>query len=387
MSRLPPLRIGIIAGEESGDILGADLVAAIGKQSGRDVELVGVGGQHLAEHGLESLFDPGEIALMGVTAILMRLPRLLARISQTARAIVQARPDIVVIIDSPDFTHRVARRIRAANASIPIVDYVCPSVWAWRPQRAKAMRDHIDHVLCILPFEVEALRRLDGPAATYVGHRLASDPMLREAHMAQEARQRDPSTPNLVLLPGSRRSEVRAMLPFFRETVEALVAEGLKPRLSLPTVAHVEGIVREAVSAWPWPVEISTGVAARYRAFGEADAALAASGTVTLELALAGVPLVSAYKGDVIMWLVRSLITTWSGSLPNLIANRPVVPELYNDMLRPNLAARHLMALIEEGAQRDAQLAGFATVRRRMETERPSGDIAAQTVLALLPKA
>lgn len=387
MSVSPPLRIGIIAGEESGDILGADLVAAIKEQSGRDVELVGVGGLHLAEQGLKSLFDPGEIALMGVTAIIMRLPGLLARIAQTARALVQARPDIVIIIDSPDFTHRVARRIRAANASIPIIDYVCPSVWAWRPQRAKAMRGYIDHVLCILPFEVEALCRLDGPAATYVGHRLASDITLREAHAAQTRRHREPSAPNLVLLPGSRRSEVRAMLPFFRETVEVLFAEGLKPRLMLPTVAHVEGIVREAVSAWPWPVEISTGLPSRYRAFGEADAALAASGTVTLELAIAGVPLVSAYKGDVIMWLVRSLITTWSGSLPNLIADRPVVPELYNDMLRPNLAARHLMALIEEGAQRDAQLSGFAVVRHRMETPRPSGEIAAQATLSLLRKA
>ncbi len=385
MTSSGPIKVGIVAGEESGDILGADLIAAIKAMTGRDVELTGIGGSHLAGQGLDSLFDPGEIALIGLTEVIRRLPALIARIGQVARAIVAARPDIVIIIDSPDFTHRVARKIRTAAPGIPIVDYVCPSVWAWRPQRAKTMRAYVDHVLCLLPFEVDALRRLDGPAATYVGHRLTGDQQLQAAYANQRERVRNPARPNLVLLPGSRRSEVRGLLTFFRDTVAALHEEGLAPQLKLPTVGHVEGLVRDAVSGWPWHVEITTGAEARHLAFGEADAALAASGTVTLELALAGVPLVSTYKGDVVLWLMRSLIKTWSASLPNLIADRPVVPELYNDMLRPKLAARYLMALIEPGAQRDAQLAGFSIIRERMETPRPSGEIAAEAVLNLLP--
>ena len=167
-----PLKIALVAGEESGDLLGADIVAALQAATGREVRLVGLGGRHLVRQGLVPLFDASEIAVMGLAAVVADLPRLMRRIGETARAIVAESPDCLVTIDSPDFTLRVARKVRAANPSIPIIHYVCPSVWAWRPGRAPAMKPHVDQILCILPFEPDELQRLGGPPGTFVGHRL-----------------------------------------------------------------------------------------------------------------------------------------------------------------------------------------------------------------------
>lgn len=381
-----PIRLGVVAGEESGDLLAADLVDALRRLTGRDVELTGVGGEHLAARGLKSLFDPGEIALMGFTAVITRLPGLIRRIRQTTDHLVAAKPDLLLIVDSPDFTHRVARRVRAACPDVPVVDYVCPSVWAWRPGRAPAMRAYVDHVLCLLPFEPETLERLGGPAATYVGHKLVRDEGLEQAWQARLERPFDPRSPVLCLLPGSRRSEVKSLLPFFGETVDELAKLGPAPDLLLPTVPHVEAMVRDMTRDWDIRPEIATGEQARRAMFARADAALAASGTVTLELALAGIPLVSCYQTDMIARLLRRLITAWSASLPNLIAGYPVVPELYEFMLRPNYTARHLSALLSETPSRSAQVAGFEAIRDLMATERPSGEIAAGVVVSLLDR-
>lgn len=169
------LRIGVIAGEESGDLLAADLMVALQAKSGRPVELVGVGGRHLQSLGLKSLFNADDLALMGFSAVLRDLPRLWSRLKPTAKAIAAAKPDCLVTIDSPEFTLRVAKRLRALAPDIPIIHYVCPSVWAWRPGRAKEMQPYVDRILCILPFEPAALAELGGPPGVYVGHRLTRD--------------------------------------------------------------------------------------------------------------------------------------------------------------------------------------------------------------------
>jgi lipid-A-disaccharide synthase len=347
------------------------------------VRLVGVGGRHLAELGLTSLFDAGDIALMGITAVVRDLPRLIRRIGQTTRAVVDASPDCLVTIDSPDFSLRVARKVRSAAPKIPIVHYVCPSVWAWRSGRAAAMRPHVDHILCLLPFEPAALERLKGPSGTFVGHRLLADPDLATAAAAQQAtRDLSPDREKtLLILPGSRRGEVKALTEIFGEVVRLLSSRGHRLRLLLPTLPHVAALVTEAVSAWPVQPEISVGAEAKWRAFGEADAALAASGTVTLELALAGVPLVSCYRFD---WfgglLVPHVIASWSASLPNLIADRTVVPEIYLAMLRPEIIAREIEALLTDTGKRRWQRDGFDRVRMLMRTELPAGEIAAEVV-------
>jgi len=378
-----PLTIGIVAGEESGDLLGADVIAAIKASTGRDVELVGIGGRHLEAQGLKPLFNSGDIALMGLSAVLRDLPRLVRRIGQTARAIVAAKPDCILTIDSPDFTLRVAKKIRAANPSIPIIHYVCPSVWAWRPGRAAAMKPHVDHVLCLLPFEPAELQRLGGPQGTFVGHRLTGDPGVLAAAAAQ-ATPRDLSpgrVKTLLLLPGSRRGEVGRLLDPFRETVSILRARGHRLRVVLPTVPHVADLVSKSVADWQDKPEIVLDGSAKWQAFGEADAALIASGTVSLELALAGVPLASCYKLDSLMRASVRFITVWSPLLPNLIADRPIAPELYNEFVHPPYMARMIEQLFADTELRAWQKAGFAEVARRMATARPSGDMAADIIL------
>lgn len=387
MKEQRPLRIAIVAGEESGDLLGADLIRELEKQAGRKVELVGVGGRHLEGLGLESLFSSGEIALMGVSAILRDLPRLIRRIGQTAAAIIAAKPDCLITIDSPDFSLRVAKKVRSGDASIPIVHYVCPSVWAWRQGRAAAMRPYVDRILCILPFEVGELERLGGPAGTYVGHRLTQDAGVRLAAAGQDQPRdmSDGNTRTLLLLPGSRRGEVNRLLEPFGETVNELRARGHKLRLVLPTVPHVAPTIAKSTQNWDQKPEIVTEPDAKWQAFAEADAALIASGTVSLELALSGVPMISCYKLDpVIRPVAPLLLKIWSASLPNLIADRAIVPEFYDRFVRPELLARQVEALLIDGGMRDWQKAGFAEVRRRMATDRPAGAIGAEAVLNII---
>jgi lipid-A-disaccharide synthase len=389
MATEEPLRIAIIAGEESGDLLGADLVQALKRMTGREVRLVGIGGRHLRALGLVPLFDGAEIALMGLSAILRDLPRLMRRISQTADVIAGAKPDCLITIDSPDFSLRVAKKVRAANPAIPIIHYVCPSVWAWRPGRALAMTSYIDHILCVLPFEVKELSRLGGPLGTYVGHRLTHDAGVLAAAKAQGL-PRDLSADRvktLLVLPGSRRGEVQRLIGSFGETVSILRARGHKLRLLLPTVPHVVDLVRASVARWDQEPEIILEPDRKWQSFGKADAALIASGTVSLELALSGVPMISCYRFDPIMRMAQSLITVWSAALPNLIADRPVVPESYNQYVRPHYLARQLEALFSETAYRAWQKDGFAEIRRRMATEKPSGEIAASVVLHHMKKA
>lgn len=379
------IRLAIVAGEESGDLLASDLVGALVAQSGQPIELIGVGGRHLDERGLKSLFPSSEIALMGISAVVRDLPRLIGRIGSTARTIADAKPDCVVTVDSPEFSLRVAKKVRALAPDIPIIHYVCPSVWAWRPGRAPAMRPYVDEVLCLLPFEAGALKRLDGPLGTYVGHRLTRDANVLQAAQAQADRTlHEGGEKTLLVLPGSRRGEVSTLLEPFRETVDLLIQRGARLKLLMPTVPHVESIVREKTANWQVRPEITSDAASKWRAFGQADAALAASGTVTLELALAGVPLVSSYKLDRMARMLSSLFISWSASLPNLIADRMVVPEFIDEFLRPSYVARYLESILDPTAQRQWQLDGFAEIRRRMATERPSGEIAAERVLAHL---
>ncbi len=381
MSEPRPLRIAVVAGEESGDLLGADLVSALAAATGRKVELVGVGGRHLQALGLVSLFEASEIALMGVTAVLRDLPRLMRRIGLVARAVTDARPDCLITIDSPAFGLRVAKKVRAAAPGIPIVHYVCPSVWAWGPSRARAMKGHVDHVLCLLPFEPAELARLDGPKGTFVGHRLTREPGLVAA--AAQVRPSPPSEPRrLLVLPGSRRSEVGRLIAPFGETVERLHARGNRFEVTVPTVPHVERTVRDAVAGWSVSPAIVTAPEDRWRAFAAADCALAASGTVTLELALARVPTISCYRTDWMWRAAMGLVTTWSASLPNLVAGWPVVPEYYNEYVRPETLARLIEQLWDDTPLRAAQLSGFELIAERLATGRPAGELAAEAVLA-----
>ncbi|MBW0002147.1 MAG: lipid-A-disaccharide synthase [Hyphomicrobiales bacterium] len=360
------LVIAIVAGESSGDALGAPLMRALRVElSPRKVSFVGVGGPAMEGEGLRSLFPLSDIAVMGFSAVIARLPLILRRIRDTAALILATKPDALVIIDSPDFTHRVARRVRAKLPDLPVIDYVSPSVWAWRPGRARAMRTYVDHVLALLPFEPEAHRRLGGPRCTYVGHPL-SQRLDDFEPSADEERARATSPPTLLVLPGSRRMEIERLLPVFGETIARLNA--LRPiRPVLPVVKGLEAQILAHTSRWMVTPEIVTGEAAKLSAFRRARAALAASGTVTLELALAGVPMVAAYKvGGLEFLILRNLVTAPFVLLPNLVLGEPAVPELIQHACTCEALTSALLALLDETVERRTQLAALARVRSRV---------------------
>ncbi|WP_105382102.1 lipid-A-disaccharide synthase [Neorhizobium alkalisoli] len=380
------LKVGVVAGEVSGDLLGGDLIAALNAAHEGPVELVGVGGDALAAQGLASLFDFSELSIMGLTQVLARLPNLIKRITQTANAIIAAKPDVLVIIDSPDFTHRVAKKVRAALPDLPVVDYVCPSVWAWKEYRATAMLAYVDHVLAVLPFEPEAMKRLGGPETTFVGHRLTDDPALLRVRSIRAERpvKWKGEEKTILLLPGSRSAEIKALLPVFGEAAREFVSRNGPARFLLPTVPRQEGLVREIAAALPIKPEITVDADSKWTAFTEADAAIAASGTVILELGLSNVPVVSAYKADWLITLMSKRIRIWSGALPNLIADYPVVPEYINDVVRPGSLCRWAERLSSDTAQRQAMMEGFDLAWQRLQVPVPPGEAAAGIVLQVL---
>jgi lipid-A-disaccharide synthase len=364
----PALRIALVAGEHSGDQLGFKLMRALREARPEGVAFTGVGGEAMEAEGLESLFPISDIAVMGILPVLARLPTVLRRIRETAEAIIAARPDALVIIDSPDFTHRVARRVRKALPDLPIVDYVSPSVWAWRPGRAKAMLAYVDCVLGLLPFEPEAYVRLGGPRCVYVGHPLIE--RLGELRPDEnEACRRDAEPPTLVVLPGSRRSEIRRLMSDFGAALGAL-REAVGPfDAVLPTLPHIEEEVRARAASWPVAPRIVLGEAARYEAFRIGRAALAASGTVTLELALAGVPLVGAYKVGIVEEQLKHLIKVPSILLPNLILADRAIPEKLQRDCNPATLSAKLAALVRDGPARAAQVGALQRLDGLMQLE------------------
>ena len=355
----------LVAGEHSGDRLGAGLLRAL-RERAPDASFAGVGGEDMEAAGLRSLFPMTDIAVNGVLPVVARLPTLLRRIRETAAATVAAKPDGLVVIDSPDFTHRVARRVRAADPAIPIVDLVSPTVWAWRPGRAAAMRAYVDHLLALLPFEPAAHRRLGGPPCTYMGHPLVERlGVLRPDPADRAARSR----PVLLVLPGSRRSEIRRLLAIFGETLRRAADAVPDLEAVLPAVDDLAGDIRAAVASWPVKPRVVTGEADKFAAFRQARAALAASGTVTLELALAGVPMAVAYRVSPLEWQGRFVVKVPSIVLPNLVLGENVIPEFLQDACDPEALARVLVALLGDTAQRAEQVAAFARVEAAMRIE------------------
>ncbi|GAA5108815.1 lipid-A-disaccharide synthase [Bartonella jaculi] len=386
------LKIAVVAGEESGDFLGADLISCLSQQTGCKIHLIGVGGSHLKALGLRSIFDINDIALIGLGAVLKKLPSLMAHIRHLSKFIAQEQPDCLIIIDSPDFTHRVAKKVRILAPSIPIIKYVAPTVWAWRPERAKAMRKFIDHVLAVFPFEEKIMKGLGGPPTSYVGHRLLTYPPLlsvqsEKKHQLEKKQlcSKQALCSTLVILPGSRKLEIRYLLPIFREAIEILAQRISYLRIILPTLPHLVDEIRYLIQNWKINVEIVVGEDAKWRAFADADVALAAHGTISLELALTKIPMVLCYKLDCFSKLfIFPKIRLWSAALPNIISDKPIVPEYFNEFLRPGMLARQIEQLLYNPLLRQAQLDAFEVVEQKMKTEVPPSVVGAQTIITLL---
>jgi lipid-A-disaccharide synthase len=374
--------IFLVAGEESGDRLGGALIAALKRATDGQVRLSGVGGIHMAAEGVPSLFPLGDLAIIGFAAIAMSLPKILRRISETADAVIAAKPDVLVIIDSPEFTHRVARKVRARAPGIEIVDYVCPSVWAWRPGRAKAMRAYVDRVLALLPFEPAAMQRLNGPQTDFVGHPLGERVAELRPSTPEEAQRRLSDPPLLLVLPGSRSGEIRRMSKMFGDTL-ALVADRIDAlEVVVPAIPRLAGAVAEAVATWPVPVRIVTDPADKHAAFRTARAALTKSGTSTLELALAGVPMVAAYRVSTLEAVVGSLlISAHSAILANLVLGENIVPEFLQWHCSPEKLAGALIPLIGDTPERRRQIEAFARLDRNMDI---GGSVPSERAAALI---
>jgi lipid-A-disaccharide synthase len=380
-------QIFLIATEESGDRLGANLMKVLRQRLGDAVRFEGVGGQAMAREGLASLFAIEELSIIGLAGVASQLPKILRLIRKTAAAVTDASPDILVIIDSPDFTHRVAKRVRARDPAIPIIDYVSPSVWAWRPGRARAMRAYVDHVLALLPFEPEEYRRLRGPPCSYVGHPLTEQiASLRPA--AAEQRRRDEAPPVLLVLPGSRRSEIRHHMAVFGAALDRLQAEGVAFEPILPTMPHLQEAVADGLKGWKVVPKVVIGEQEKRAAFRIGRAALAKSGTVTLELAISGVPMVTAYRvGAVEAWIMRRAIKVQSVILANLVVGGNVVPEFLQESCTPENLSRRLREVLTDSPLRRRQLEAFAKIDGIMSTgNQPPSVRAADIVLATMRK-
>ncbi|MBR9651860.1 lipid-A-disaccharide synthase [Thalassovita aquimarina] len=355
------MRVFVIAGEASGDKLGAALMAGLKQLA--EVEFQGVGGPLMQAEGLDSLFPMDELSVMGIAEILPKYRHLMRRINQTAEAVIAAQPDVLITIDSPDFSLRVARRVKAAS-DIRTVHYVAPTVWAWRAGRAQKMAKVIDHVLALFPFEPPYMEAA-GMECDFVGHPVVAERVASVGEAgAFRAEQGLGDAPVLLVLPGSRRGEVSRLAPVFGDVLRRVVAERPDIRPVIPTTGNVTDLVRSAVADWPVvplvldprgtdPVEYKRQKAA---AFAAADAALAASGTVSLELAAADTPMVIAYDMN---WISRQIIGRMlkvdTVTLVNLVSDTRTVPEFIGKDCQPGPIAEAVLQVLDDpGDQRAA---------------------------------
>lgn len=390
MSR--PLHAFLIAGEPSGDALGGALMAGLRLE--RDVRFSGVGGPAMAEQGLKSLFPMEDLSVMGLLEVLPRIPRILRRIRQTAEAIVAARPDVLVTIDSPDFCLRVAARARAALPGLKVVHYVAPSVWAWRPERAQKMAAHVDHVLALLPFE-PPLMEAAGMSCDFVGHPVVAEPAPdAAAQAALRAELGLGAAPVICLLPGSRRGEIRRLMPVFEAVVHRLARARPELRFVLPAAGAVAAEVEARAARWPARPAlldprgrpVAEAEARKRAAFALSSAALASSGTVALELAAADCPMVVAYKAN---WattrMVKRLARIDTANLVNILTESRVVPEFLFERCQAEEIAPALLGVLEAPQAQQTAFARALDALGRGGT--PPGLRAARSVLEFLERA
>lgn len=365
MPGAPALTIMLVVGEPSGDVLGAELMRELKAHARRaglpSIRLVGVGGDAMTREGLQSLFSLDATSVMGLREVVPRIPEILRRVRQAAEFAVKTRPDVTVLIDSPDFTHRVARAIKRAAPNLLTVNYAPPQVWASRAGRAKRMAGYMDAVLTLLPFEAPYFER-HGLSAHFVGypvverakHMIGGDAFRAHHNIAADAKL-------LAVLPGSRRNEIRFILPVFREAVALLERDMPDLVCVMPTIGHVAPLVHAAAKDWPTPVHVVEGDAEKFAAFDAADVALAASGTVTTELALARTPMVVGYRvGWLTVAIARHFVDVAYITLINLILGRGAVPEFVQERCTPEALVQALKPLFHDERARAKQIADLA---------------------------
>lgn len=380
------MKVFLIAGEASGDKLGAALMAGL-KTLVPGVGFAGVGGPLMQAEGLTSLFPMEDLSVMGLAEILPKYPLLRRRVQEAADAAIATGPDVLITIDSPDFCLRVARKVKDARPDLFCTHYVAPSVWAWRAGRAKRMAQVIDHVLALLPFEPPYMRAA-GMSCDFVGHPVVSEPRATGAEAAAWRTRAGIAAEEklLLVLPGSRRGEVSRLAPKFGATLGLLKDRVPGLRVVLPTVRGVSDMVRAAVADWPVPALIVEDRADRLAAFAAADAALAASGTVSLELAANRVPMIIGYDANRLTWaIVWRMMKIDTVTLVNLVSETRAVPEFLGPACQPEAMADAVVALFGDAGARAAQLQAMEiTMTRLGEGGEAPGLRAARSVLGAL---
>ena len=364
------LTLFLVAGEPSGDKLGAALMAGLRDLADEDIAFHGIGGPLMQAEGLTPIFPMEELSVIGLVAILANYRRLLHRVDDAARAVQALNPDALITIDIPEYSLRVAGKVKAAMPHMPTVHYVAPTVWAWRAKRARKMAKSIDHVLALFPFEPPYMQA-EGMSCDFVGHPIATEAQASDADRAAFRARLGltPEQPLILALPGSRRGEIEKLMPIFGEALRPVIAARPDARIVLPAAPAVAGLVAEKLASWPGQVHLvdprgrtaQAALADKRAAFGAADVALAASGTVSLELAAAETPMVVAYDTN---WLSRTVITSMlkvdTVTLVNLVSDTRTVPEFIGDACRPDRIAPALLSLIGDGDARLAQLDAMA---------------------------
>jgi len=368
-------RILLVVGEPSGDALGGQLIDALQTLTNGHAQIIGVGGELMRAAGMQSLYSITDTSVMGLREVVPKVPTILRRIRQVADFAKATQPDVAVMIDSPDFTHKVAARIRRLCPDMKIVDYVAPQVWASRPKRALTMAKAFDNVLCLLPFEVPIFGNV-GMGAAFVGHPVverAPRPGQGDAFRARHGI--SPDEKILLLLPGSRTSEIRFLWSVFRDAIEQTMASTGKLKIVLPTVQNVSAKVKTLAAAWRTDILVVEGQDEKLAAFDAADVALAASGTVSTELALSATPMVIGYRvGALTAAIARRYVKVPYITLVNIILNREVVPEFVQENCNAANLSRELIRLVTNHAARVEQVTATASAVKAMGLgdERPS---------------
>ncbi len=348
----------LVAGEASGDLLGARLMQALKKKTNRQVRFAGVGGSRMRAEGIDLLFSKSELAHMGLFELLRHLPRLLRRMRQVVEAVKEQQPVALITIDSPDFNFRVAKKLKGEG--IPLIHYVAPTVWAWRPGRAKKIAQFLDHLLALLPFEPPYFAK-HGLGCTFVGHPLVESGADKgDAQRFCRQFELSDDVPILAVLPGSRMGEIKRLLPVFKGAVEKILQTHPDLHLVVPTVRGLACVVQDAMKDWPLPIHFTDNDADKYDGFAAARAALACSGTVSIELAMAGLPSVIAYKvSPLTAALYRHFIKTKYVTLVNIMRKRMVMPEFLQENCTPGKLAEAVTLLLDDEIERQEQIAEF----------------------------
>jgi lipid-A-disaccharide synthase len=378
--------IFIVAGEPSGDALGGSLIAALRQRIGPNLRIAGVGGERMREQGLDSLVPLDDLAVIGVAEVLPRAPLILRRVRETVAAVRAQKPDAVVTIDSSGFSWRIAQRLRRHGESLPLIHYVAPMVWAWRAGRARRMARWYDHLMALLPFEPAYFRRV-GLSCSYVGHPIVESGADRGEGARFRAEHGLVADDVLIcVLPGSRGGEVRRLLPIFGAALERL-AQAIGPfRVVVPTVATVAAQVADAARSWPGAPILVQEPRDKYDAYAASRAALAASGSVALELAMARLPMVVCYRlNPVTEALLDRVVKVRQVNLVNLLLERPVVRELLRSECTPERLAAEVARLAQDEQVRARHLAGYKEAVRRLGAGNRSPSLrAADQVLAIV---